>query len=156
MPRKSSGGLEAGDENVVDFQQDAEAIAFARELRLIGLRSFEIERVVHGDGDLAGDALHEGEFAVVVGDAARHAAAETHGAETALRSGERNERQAADAFVAQALHEIRDSASSSAVSLTMKVSCDVPDPRRTDGRRWEFRCRCVCREGCAFRECGGA
>ena len=33
------------------------------ELRLISLRGFEIERVVDGDGDLAGDALHEGEFA---------------------------------------------------------------------------------------------
>ena len=105
MPRKSSLVLEAGDEDVVDFEQDAEAIAFAGELRLIGLRSFEIERVVYGDGDLAGDALHEGEFAVGGGDAARDDAAETHGAETALRGGERNEREAADAFVAEALHE---------------------------------------------------
>ncbi len=72
---------------------------------MIGLRSFEIERVVYGDGDLAGDALHEGEFAVVFGDAARNDAAETHGAETALRGGERDEREAADAFVAEALHE---------------------------------------------------
>ncbi len=75
---------------------------------MIGLRGFEIERVVYGDGDLAGDALHEGEFAVgAVGNAARNDAAETHGAEAALRGGERDEREAANAFVSQALHELR-------------------------------------------------
>ena len=98
-------GFEAGDEDVVDFEKDAEAIAFTGELRLIGLSVFEIERVVHGDGDLAGDALHEGELAVFSGDAARDEAAETHGAEAALRGGERYEREAADAFIAEALHE---------------------------------------------------
>ena len=99
------GQLEAGDEDVVNFEEDAKAIAFVRELRVIRLRSFEIERVVYGDGDLARNALHEGEFAF--GNAARDDATETHGAEAALRGGERDERKAAHAFVAQALHELR-------------------------------------------------
>lgn len=98
-------GLEAGDEDVVDFEQDAEAIAFARELRLISLRRFEIERVVYGDGDLAGNALHKGELAVGLCETARNQAAETHGPKAALRGGERNERETANAFVAEALHE---------------------------------------------------
>src|SRR5229473_3238503 len=49
----------AGDQDVVDFEKNLEAVALARELRLIGLGSLKIEGVIDCDGDLAGDALHE-------------------------------------------------------------------------------------------------
>ena len=45
-----------------------------------------------------------------LGDAARDEAAESHGAEAALRGREWDEREGADALVAEALHELRDSA----------------------------------------------
>ena len=53
--RKFAGG----DEDVVDFQEDTEAVALKRQLFLVSLRAFEIERVIHGDGNQAGDAGRE-------------------------------------------------------------------------------------------------
>ena len=53
------GDLAADHQNVVNLQENAQAVAFAGKLRLVGLRILEIERVVDGHGDLAGDALHE-------------------------------------------------------------------------------------------------
>ena len=85
MPRKSFGEFARGDEDVVDFEKDLKAVAFAGELRLIGLRGFEIEGVVHGDGHQTGDALHELELGVR--DAPGHKAAKTHRAEAALSGG---------------------------------------------------------------------
>ena len=64
------GQLKAGDQDIVDIQQDAETVAFVGELGLISLRGFEVQRVVDGHGHLAGDALHELQFAF--GDALRH------------------------------------------------------------------------------------
>ena len=53
------GQFTAADEDIVDVEKSLQAIAFARELRLVSLGGFKIESVIHGDGDLAGDALHE-------------------------------------------------------------------------------------------------
>ena len=83
--REKLGEFAAGDENVVDFEKHAEAVAFARELLLIGLRSFEVEGVVHCDSHLAGNALHE--LQLGVSDAVRNHAAEAHGAKPMLRRG---------------------------------------------------------------------
>src|SRR2546425_2133685 len=58
------GEFAAGDQDVVDFEKNLEAVALAGELRLVGLGSFEIEGVIDGDGDLAGDGLHELEVGV--------------------------------------------------------------------------------------------
>jgi len=54
----------AGDENVVDLEKDLQAVTLVGELCLLSLRSFEVERVVHGDGNEAGDPLHELNFGV--------------------------------------------------------------------------------------------
>jgi len=81
------GDFATGDEDIVDFEENLEAIALASELRLIGLGSLKIKGIIDGNGYLAGDALHELEFGV--GDALGDEAAEAHGAEAMLGSGER-------------------------------------------------------------------
>src|SRR4029077_6697259 len=53
------GNFAAGDQEIVDFENVLETVALARELRLISLGGREIQRVINGNGDLAGDALHE-------------------------------------------------------------------------------------------------
>ncbi len=70
---------------------------------LVSLGSFEVERVVHRDGHLTGHALHELELGVC--DALRHQAAEAHGAQAALRRGQRDDREGADVMLAEALQE---------------------------------------------------
>ena len=62
MPRKSSGKLARGNEHVVNLEQDLQPVALAGKLDLISLRSFVIERVIDGHGNLAADALHELQF----------------------------------------------------------------------------------------------
>ena len=98
------GEFAAGDEDIVDLEKDLQAVALAGKLRLVGLGSFEIEGIVRGNGDLAGDTLHE--LKLGVRDALRNDAAETHGAKAALRRGQRNNREGADIVFAEALHEI--------------------------------------------------
>ena len=49
----------AADEHVVDFEKHAEAVALARKLLLVGLGSFQVERVIYRHRHLAGHALHE-------------------------------------------------------------------------------------------------
>ena len=121
--------LAAGDEDIVDFEQHAEAVAFAGELLLISLRRFQIERVVHGYRYLARDALHELQFRV--GSALRDRVAEAQSAEAVLRGGQRNNHHGAYAVSAQALAEPRKA------GLFLKVTNHVgllilPDPA---GRR---------------------
>ncbi len=81
------GEFAAGNQDIVDFEKNLEAVALACKLRLIGLGSFKIQGVIDGDGDLAGHTLHELEFGI--GDALRNNAAKAHRAETALSGGER-------------------------------------------------------------------
>jgi hypothetical protein len=56
------GNVSRADQQVVDLQQNLEAIAFASELLLVRLSGFEIQRVVDGDRNLRGHALHEFDF----------------------------------------------------------------------------------------------
>jgi len=72
-------------------------------LFLVSLGAFEVERVVHRDGNLAGYALHELELGVR--DALRHQAAEAHGAQAALRRRQGNDREGADVIFAETLQE---------------------------------------------------
>jgi hypothetical protein len=88
------GEIARGYENVVDFEKDLEAVTLAGELCLLGLGSFKIEGVVHGDGHQTRYSLHKLEFGVR--DALRDDAAEAHGAEAALRGGQRNDRERTD------------------------------------------------------------
>jgi len=97
------GELTAGDENVVDLEKDLETVAFACKLYLIGLGTLEIERVVHGDGHQAGDALHKLNFGIR--DALWNDAAEAHRTQAVLRSGERKNREGTDVMLAEALQE---------------------------------------------------
>ena len=57
---EESGHISSADEEIVDGKEGLEAVAFACKLPLIGLGGFKIDGVVHGNGDLSGDALHEG------------------------------------------------------------------------------------------------
>src|SRR5208282_177211 len=102
---KESGNVAGADEKIVDFEKDLEAVAFTSELVLVGLGSFEVEGVIHGDGDLRGDALHEFDFSVA--DALGYVAAETDGTEAMLRGGERNDGEGKDAVFPEAPHGIR-------------------------------------------------
>jgi len=97
------GKFAAGDEEIVDFEKNLEPVALAGELRLKGLGSCEIEGVIYGDGDLAGDALHELELGV--GDALGNQAAEAHGAEAVLGGGEGKNGERADVVFAVAMEE---------------------------------------------------
>jgi len=85
------GEFAAGDQKVVDFEKNLEAVALARELRLVGLGGREIQGVINGHGHLAGDALHELQLGVC--DALRGKTAETHGAEAVLGGGQRKNRE---------------------------------------------------------------
>jgi len=76
-------------------------------LRLISLRSFEIQGIVDGDGHLAGDALHE--LHLGVRDLLLDHAAEAHRADPALRRGEGKDRQGTNIVFAEARHKIRES-----------------------------------------------
>src|SRR6266550_2250823 len=99
------GEFTADNQEVINFEKNLEAVALARELRLVGLGSSEIDGIVNGDGDLAGDALHE--LQLGVGDALRHQTAETHGAEAVLGSGKGKNRERADVVLTVALQELR-------------------------------------------------
>ena len=85
------GEFAAGDQDIVDFEKNPEAVALACELRLIGLGSLEIKGIIDGNGHLAGDALHE--LQLGVRNALRDQTAETHGAESALGGRERKDRE---------------------------------------------------------------
>jgi len=100
------GNFPAGDQEIVDFENDLETVALARELRLISLRSREIQSIINGYGHLAGDALHELQFGVR--NSLRDQAAEAHGAEAVLGGGERKDRERADIVLEVALQEIRE------------------------------------------------
>jgi len=99
------GEFAAVDQEVIDFEKNLEAVALARELRLIGLGRREIQSIINGYGHLAGDTLHELQFGVR--DALRDQTAETHGAEAALGGGERKDGERADIVLSVALQEIR-------------------------------------------------
>jgi hypothetical protein len=101
---KKVGKLAGGDEHVVHFEKNLEAIALAGKLDLIGLGGLVIERVINGDGNLTADALHK--LKLGIGDALWDEASETHGAEAALRGGERNHGQRANADIAETLEKI--------------------------------------------------
>src|SRR5262249_50325598 len=99
------GESAAADENIVDFEKDAKAVALARQYLLVFLRGVEVKAVVDGDSDLAGDTQHKLELAVR--DLMRHEAAEPHGTEAALGGGQRKNRDRADAVFAEAREELR-------------------------------------------------
>ena len=70
------------------------------------MRILKIERVINGHGDLAGDALHE--LQLGVREALRRHAAEAHGADAALRRGQRKNRHGTDAVFANPRYEVRE------------------------------------------------
>ena len=110
---KEFGEVERGDDGVVDLEQDAEAIAFACELLLVGLRRLKVEGVVHRHGHLPGDLLHE--LHLGGGVVIRFGRAEAEAAEAALGGGQRDDAERAQVFAAQ-------------------------DPRPARGTRFRFRC----------------
>jgi hypothetical protein len=124
---KKVGKLAGGDEHVVHFEKDLEAVALAGELDLIGLGGLVIERVINGDGNLTADALHELKFGI--GDALWDEASETHGAEAALRGGERNHRQRTNADFAETLEKIGETVIFFGVADDKRL-LRLPDPAR--------------------------
>ena len=94
--------VELGNHGVIYFEQHAQAVALPRQLPLVGLRALEIQRVVHGDGDLPRHLLQERDFAL--GVLVRRASPETHDAQPALRRGQR---QRANRFHAVLAHDLQ-------------------------------------------------
>ena len=115
----------AGDQEIVDFEKNLQAVALARELGLVGLGSREIKGIINSDGYLAGDALHELQLGVC--DALGDQTAETHGAEAMLGGGEGKNRERADIVFAEAVEKFGEA------RLFLSVGDDegllrLPDP----------------------------
>src|SRR6266404_6235900 len=94
----------ASDQDVVDIEQNLEAVALLGKLVLVCLGGFEIESVVHGDGYLGGHAFHE--LNIGMGDCFWQQAAEADGAQATLRGGKRQSRKGTDAGFAHANQKI--------------------------------------------------
>lgn len=101
---EESVGVARGDEQIVDLQENLQAVAFVGELLLRGFGGLEVKGIVDSDGDLSGDALHEVDLGR--SDSLRNVAAETESAESMLRGGERKNCHGVNTGVLQALHEI--------------------------------------------------
>src|SRR5579883_1573643 len=97
------GGITSADEEIVDIEENLQAITFTGQLLLIGFGSFEIKGVVDRDGNLGGDALHELDFQFA--DALRHEASKDQGAEPMMGSGKRENRAGMHASGLHLLHE---------------------------------------------------
>jgi hypothetical protein len=95
--------IEGGNDGVVDFEQQAQTIAVARELLLVDLGPFEIERVVHGQGHLAGNLLHEIDFGR--GRSGKAQPCRRPGSEAVLGGGERHQAKGADLLAPQHFHD---------------------------------------------------
>src|SRR5260221_9568639 len=83
---KKIAQLAAGHQDVVYVQQDLQAIALLGKFLLRGLRGLEVQRIVHGDGHLRRDALHE--LNVRIGNGLWTNPSKAHGAKTVLRGGQ--------------------------------------------------------------------
>ncbi len=103
---KQVAQLAAGDEHIVYIQQDLKAIALLGQFLLGGLRRFEVERVVHGHGNLCRDALHE--LNIRIGNGLRTNPSKTHGAKTVLRSRKRKNGKRANSSTAQPDKKVRE------------------------------------------------
>ena len=101
---KKGFDIASADEEIVDFEQDLQAIALKSKLFLVSLSGLKVESIVDGDSNLRGNALHEFDFGIA--HAMRNVAAKTDGAESMLRGGERNTGEGMDTFGLQAPHEL--------------------------------------------------
>ena len=79
--------VQVRDDGVVHFEEQAEAIALARELALHRTGALFVQNVVDGDRNLLGHFLHEGDLVVLIVMFVQ--AAESHGAQSAERSRQR-------------------------------------------------------------------
>ena len=91
--------VERGDECVVDFQEQAQTVALAREFLLVDLGILKVQGIVDGDGHLRGYLLEELKVGGVVGTHLDRA--QCHGAHPALGGGERQHAERAHAVLAQ-------------------------------------------------------
>ena len=96
---KERFGRQAAHYGVVDFEERAEAVAFARELFLIGEHGFVVEGVIDGHGHLAGHLAHELDVFGRVGVLAH--GAEIEAAEIAPGGEERQGAEGLDAVGAE-------------------------------------------------------
>jgi hypothetical protein len=101
---KESVGVARGDEEIIDLEENLQAVALTSELLLICFGGLEVEGIVDSDGDLSGDALHE--LDLRLGDSLRYVAAKAESAEAMLRSGEGKNRHGVNAGILKALHEV--------------------------------------------------
>src|SRR5258708_30065865 len=85
----------AGNQNIVDVQQDLQAVALLGKLVLIGLGGFEVQSVVHSDSDLSSDAFHE--LNVGIGDGFCQQTAKAYNAPPKLCGAQRQNREGANA-----------------------------------------------------------
>jgi hypothetical protein len=101
---EESVGVACGDEEIVDLQENLQAVAFAGELLLRGFGGLEVEGIVDGDRDLSGDAPHKVDLGL--SDSLRNVTAEAESAEAMLCGSKRENGHGVNASVLQALHEV--------------------------------------------------
>ena len=97
--------LQTVDQHIVHFQQNAQPVALPCQLRLVSLRGFQVQRVVHRYRNLAGHPLHE--LQLTVGNALRRQTPESHRSHAPLRRGQRYHRCAPHTVLPQSRHVFR-------------------------------------------------
>lgn len=101
---EDGGDIASAHQKIIDFEEDAEAVAFEGKLLLIGLRGLKVDGIVDGNGHLSGNALHETKFDF--GHALGDVPAKHQSAKAMLRGGERNDGDGVNTGILDTLHEI--------------------------------------------------
>ncbi len=101
---KNGGGIAGADQEIVDFEEDLQTVAFARQLLLVGFRGFEIQGVIHRHCHLRGHAPHELDFSFA--DALRDVTSKNHGAQPMMGGCQRKNRRGMHTDGLQLFHEV--------------------------------------------------
>jgi hypothetical protein len=127
--------VEFRDDGIVHLEQNAQPVALLRQLPLVGLRAFDVQRVVHRDGHLPRHLLQERDFPL--GMSVRRAPAEAQHAQPALRRRERHRTGRPHAVLAQNLEQQREARFLLDV-IQNKGLLRFPDPSRRRFTEGEF------------------
>jgi len=98
--------IERGDQRVINFEQYAQTIPLPRQLLLISTRGLKVQRVVHGDGYLTRNLLHEIDFIRVI--VVRFELSKTQRPQPPLRCGQWDHAARMDALSAERLQKNRE------------------------------------------------
>src|SRR6266404_672596 len=126
-PAEKIAQFATSDQDVVDIEQNLQAVSLLGEFLLGGLCGLKVQRIVHGDGYLRRDALHE--LNVRIGNGLWTNPSKTHGAKTVLRGGQWKNGKRANSSAAQPDEKFRKA------RFCFKIGNDkrllrLPDPTR--------------------------